>query len=201
MADLSPSNAASVNASAGHLSVHIPGEHPPEQSFSFERRPQRMGWSFVASAVLDVSVFVLLVILSRLTPPVTDTAVNLVQIPSDQIIWIPQEGPGGGGGGGGNKMPDPPRKAELPGKEKLSVPVEKPKPIEPPKIIEEPKVEPPIVEPINIPAVTTASAAETLTGAIDTAAPTTPSQGSGTGGGAGTGSGTGAGPGTGAGLG
>lgn len=201
MADLSAASGTTVNASAGHLSVHIPGAHPPEESFLFERRPERLGWSFVASAALDVSLFVLLIVLTRLTPPVADTTVNLLQIPSDQIIWIPQEGPGGGGGGGGNKMPEPPRKAELPGKEKISVPVEKPKAIEPPKVIEEPKVEPPIVEPINIPAVTTASAAETLTGAIDTTGPTTPSQGSGTGGGAGTGVGTGSGPGTGSGLG
>ena len=41
------------------------------------------------------------------------------------ITWIATPGPGGGGGGGGNKMPDPPRKAEI------TPP--KPRAIEPPK--------------------------------------------------------------------
>lgn len=200
MADPIPSSGTTVNASAGHLSVHIPGAHPPEESFLFERRPRRMGWSFIASAVFDVTVFVLLIVLSRLAPPATTTAVNLEPFKNDQIIWIPQEGPGGGGGGGGNQMKEPPRKMELPGKEKISVPVAKPPALEPPK--EEPKVEPSIVEPINIPAVSTASALESLTGVIEAPpGPPTPSQGSGTGGGSGTGTGTGSGPGTGSGLG
>jgi TonB family protein len=125
-------------------------------------------------------------------------------LPNQQIIWLPEKGPGGGGGGGGNKMPEPPRKAELPGKEKITVPVEKPPVVVPPKEEpkQEPKEEPKPIEEITIPALTTASAAETLTGAIDTApAPATPPQGAGTGGGAGTGTGTGSGPGTGSGLG
>ena len=41
------------------------------------------------------------------------------------IVWLTQPGPGGGGGGGGNKMKEPPRKAELPGKDKITVPVDK----------------------------------------------------------------------------
>ena len=199
MADPTQPQGGLVNASAGHLSVHIPGAHPAEESFLFEQRPQRLGWSVVLSFCLDVAFVALLIIASRLAPPSPSTVGALVDPPSDQIIWIPQEGPGGGGGGGGNQMKDPPRKAELPGKDKISVPVEKPPQLEVPK--EEPKVEPPLVEPITIPAVQTASAAETVTGAIDSPAPTTPSQGSGTGGGAGTGAGTGSGPGIGSGLG
>src|SRR5215207_5234346 len=63
-------------------------------------------------------------------------------------------GPGGGGGGGGNKSPDPPKKAELPGKEKITVPVAKP-----PTLIPEPpkKEEPKPVAQLNIPAVTTSN--------------------------------------------
>ena len=59
----------------------------------------------------------------------------LPDAPIKDIVWLAVPGPGGGGGGGGNKMPDPPRKAELPGKEKITVPVaEKPKPVpDPPK--------------------------------------------------------------------
>ena len=199
MAETTTTGRTTVNASAGHLSVHIPGAHPEEVSFAFERKPSRMGFSFVASILLDASVMGLLIVLSRLTPPIADTLAALVPPPSDQIIWIAEKGPGGGGGGGGNKMPDPPRKAELPGKDKITVPIEKPPVLEPPK--QEPKEEPKPIEELNIPAVTQAASAEVLTGAIDTKAPSTLSQGSGSLGGAGTGAGTGVGPGTGSGLG
>ena len=115
----------------------------------------------------------------------------LPEPPSDQIVWLSEPGPGGGGGGGGNKMPEPPRKAELPGKDKITVPVEKPPQLEPPK--DEPKDEPKPIEQLNIPAVQLASAAETLARRDRSAARAadTFSQGSGTGGGAGTGTGTG----------
>ena len=46
-------------------------------------------------------------------------------LPVNDIVWLAVPGPGGGGGGGGNKAPEPPRKAELPGKDKITVPVEK----------------------------------------------------------------------------
>src|SRR4051812_49712399 len=59
------------------------------------------------------------------------------------ITWIATPGPGGGGGGGGNKMPDPPRKAEI------TPP--KPRAIEPPKATPEP---PKPIPQANIPAVT-----------------------------------------------
>jgi len=193
-------HSSSVNASAGHLAVHIPDAHPPEESFLFERRPRRMGWSFVASAIFDVSVFALLIVLSRLAPPTSNATAVIEPFRSDQIVWIPQEGPGGGGGGGGNQMKQPARAMELPGKDRMSVPVQKPAAVEPPK--QEPNAEPPIVEPIVIPALTTASALESVTGVIEAPpGPPTPSQGSGTRGGSGTGDGTGSGPGTGPGLG
>ena len=53
------------------------------------------------------------------------TATFLPEQPNTNIIWLSQPGPGGGGGGGGNKMKEPPRQAELPGKDKITVPVEK----------------------------------------------------------------------------
>src|SRR5688572_19717478 len=40
-----------------------------------------------------------------------------------EVVWIASPGPGGGGGGGGNKTPDPPKKVEAKGPEKISVPV------------------------------------------------------------------------------
>lgn len=200
MAESSLSSTTTVKSSAGHLSVHIPGAHPEEISFAFERQPARMGVSFALSVVLDITVITLLIFLSRLAPPVADTVATLVPPPSDRIIWIAEPGPGGGGGGGGNRMPDPPRRAELPGKDKISVPVVKPPKLEPPK--QPPKDEPPPIQEMNIPALTTGASAEFLAGLVDS----TPLQsglslGSGTGGGAGTGAGTGSGPGTGSGLG
>ncbi|MBA2303241.1 MAG: TonB family protein [Acidobacteria bacterium] len=117
--------------------------------------------------------------------------------PPPDIVWLDQPGPGGGGGGGGNRMPDPPRKAELKGIEKITVPVTKP-----PKL-EMAKPEPPKPRAqIEIPAQQTAVGVMELPGMISNVpTPALPSQGSGSGGGAGTGQGTGAGPGSGSGLG
>ena len=57
------------------------------------------------------------------------------EVHADRHLWLNSPGPGGGGGGGGNKSPEPPKKAELPGKEKITVPVAKPPTLtpEPPK--------------------------------------------------------------------
>jgi periplasmic protein TonB len=189
-----------VNPSAGHLSVHIPGAHPAEVPFLFEQQPKRLGLSFVVSLCFDIAAIVLVVLASRLGARNATDMRFVLDRPSDQIIWIAEQGPGGGGGGGGNQMKEPPRRAELPGKAKLTVPVAKPPELEVPK--EPPKVQPDPVEELNIPAVAQASAAEALQGLIDAQPrPATPSQGLGSGGGAGTGRGSGIGPGTGSGLG
>jgi TonB family protein len=113
-----------------------------------------------------------------------------------EIIWTNSPGPGGGGGGGGNKSPEPPKQAELPGKEKITVPVAKPPTLapEPPKDVPKPEAQ------LNIPAVSMSAGVQEMPGAL-TGLPSVPSQGSGSGGGAGTGTGTGIGSGTGSGLG
>jgi protein TonB len=184
-----------VNTSAGHLSLHVEGAHPAEIDFSFDREPRRLSMAFVASAVLDVTVVILLVLASRYHPAVAASAL-LPDDPNKNIIWLSQPGPGGGGGGGGNRMKEPPRQAELPGKDKLTVPVEK-KPS-----FEQAKVEPNPIEQLNIPAKELSAAQDSLPGAIEApAGPPTVSQGTGNGGGAGTGTGTGIGPGSGSGLG
>ena len=122
-----------VDASVGHLSVHIPGAHPDEVSFLFGQQPKRLGLSFAASLCFDIVAVLLIILASRLSARnATDSRFVLDQ-PSDQIIWIAESGPGGGGGGGGNQMPEPPRKAELPGKAKITVPVAKPPELEAPK--------------------------------------------------------------------
>jgi TonB family protein len=200
MAESTPPEDVRVNASAGHLSVHVDGAHPAEVPFLFEQQPKRLGVSIVASAVFDIALAALLVFLSRL--PVGPLTVEAVRpdTPNPGIIWLQQPGPGGGGGGGGNRMKEPPRKAELPGKDKITVPVAKPPAVELQQ--QQAKNEPPPITPVNIPAKSLSAAQDTLGGAIEAPpGPPTLSQGSGSGGGAGTGTGTGIGPGTGSGLG
>jgi protein TonB len=186
-----------MNTSAGHLSLHVDEAFAHEIEFSFDRQPSRLSAAFVASAIIDVTVVVLLVLASRYHPAVAASAL-LPEDPNKQIIWLSEPGPGGGGGGGGNKMKEPPRKAELPGKDKLTVPVEKKPSLEQ----QQAKVEPNPTEQLNIPAKELASALDSLPGAIEAPpGPPSASQGSGSGGGAGTGTGTGIGPGNGSGLG
>jgi protein TonB len=135
----------------------------------------------------------------RMGGSATVAQLNIPEKQNSQIIWLSEPGPGGGGGGGGNQMKEPPRKAELPGKDKITVPVEKPPKLEQPKQV---KNEPNPIEQLNIPAKMLASSTDSLPGAIDAPpGPPTISQGSGSGGGAGTGTGSGIGPGTGSGLG
>ncbi|MGE5245115.1 MAG: energy transducer TonB [Betaproteobacteria bacterium] len=187
------------NPSAGHLSVHVEGAHPVEVPFLFEQQQKRIGPAFMASLAYHVAMVAITLLAIRYgTHPATQTAF-IPDKPSDQIVWLSQPGPGGGGGGGGNQMKEPPRKVELPGKDKITVPIKKPPKMEPPK---EAKKEPDPLAQLNIPAKSLAAATESLPGAMDVPpGPPTISQGSGTGGGAGTGSGTGIGPGSGSGLG
>src|SRR2546427_2276524 len=189
----------SVNTSAGHLSVHVEGAHPVEVPFLFEEQQKRLGPAFVASFVYHVAMIFLVLLAIRYGPGGTTSAALLPEQPNSQIVWLNEPGPGGGGGGGGNKMKEPPRPAELPGKAKLTVPVTKPPKLEDPQ---QAKKEPDPIEQLSIPASTLASAQDSLPGAIEKPeGPPTPSQGSGSNGGAGTGSGTGIGAGTGSGLG
>jgi TonB family protein len=195
MPEITDSAPVRVNSSAGHLSVHLEGAHAVEVPFLFEQPSKRIGPAFVASLVTHLSMFVLAFLVVRYGGRVSAAPV-LPDQPSHDIIWLSQPGPGGGGGGGGNRMKEPPRQAELPGKEKITVPVQKK---ETPQIT---KNEPNPAEQLNIPAKSLAAATESLPGAIAIPpGPPTLSQGSGNGGGSGTGTGTGIGPGTGSGLG
>jgi len=183
------------STSAGHLSVHVEGLHPHDVPFLFEQQPKRMGLSLLASAAFDVLMATLLILASRYAPASTSTF--LPEQLNNNLVFLAEPGPGGGGGGGGNQMKEPPRQAQLPGKDKITVPVEKPPSIEP---LKQPKDEPNPEEQLVMPAKMLASAQTSTAGIIDTG-PVAESQGSGKGGGAGTGAGTGVGPGTGSGLG
>ena len=145
----------------------------------------------MASHVAAVVLFFLAV---RFLPPPQVTEILPDRLPED-IVWIAEKGPGGGGGGGGDSTPEPAKKVELAGKEKISVPVA----IEPEPVKTPPK-EPPPQETL-LPAVQTAAAPTEAPGAITPEAPATTSAGSGTGGGGGTGTGGGSGAGAGGGLG
>ncbi len=188
-----------ANSSAGHLSVHLEGSRPIEVPFLFEQQRQRALPAAIASLVYHVGVILITLLAIRFGTHAPSQTAFLPEKANDQIVWLSQPGPGGGGGGGGNQMKEPPRKAELPGKDKLTVPVKKPPKMEAPK---EAKNEPNPLEQLNIPAKTLASAADSLPGAIEVPpGPPTLSQGSGSGGGTGTGVGSGIGSGSGSGLG
>jgi periplasmic protein TonB len=187
-----------ANESVGHLSVHVEGAHPVEIPFLFEQQQKRMGPAVIVSFVSHLLFAVFLVLAIRYGTTSVTTAALLPEQPNTNIIWLSQPGPGGGGGGGGNRMKEPPRQAEMPGKDKITVPVSKPPKME----MQEVKKEPDPVAQLNIPAKSLAAAQDSLPGAIEAPpGPPTLSQGSGSGGGAGTGTGSGVGPGSGSGLG
>ena len=167
---------------------------PAEVHFTFEDQEKRLGGAMGASVISHGAFVLLILLLMRLAPEPTGHAMLLDRLPHE-IVWLAEPGAGGGGGGGGNQQQEPIRKAELPGKEKLTVPVEKlPEPI---PVLE---AKPPEEQKVNIPAVTLSAENEFSPGLIESKENTT-SQGTGINGGAGTGSGTGIGSGQGSGLG
>ena len=186
-----------LDASNGHLSVYVEDAHPAPVPFMFEQQSKRLGVSVVLSFIFDAAFLALLVFLNRL--PVTTGFTLVPEVPPSSIVWLNEPGPGGGGGGGGNQMKEPPKKAELPGRDKISIPVAPAVELEIPK---ETQTEPEPVQQLTIPAMTMASATENAPGVLDTLpGPPTVSQGAGVGGGSGTGTGTGVGSGSGSGLG
>jgi protein TonB len=174
----------------------IRADAPAQVPFLFEHSQKRVGGSLGVSLLVHGAAIALIIFIAN-RPAVQQATTSL--FPDNlnkEIIWLDMPGPGGGGGGGGNKSVEPPRKAELEGKDKLTVPVVKPPSLEMKK--DEPT---PPVQNLNIPAETLASANLAIAGALEGAPPQTDSLGAGTGGGAGTGSGTGIGSGSGSGLG
>lgn len=194
------SHTSSMSASfdSGYTSLHL--LHGEEEAGAFGHRKGRFGGALGTSIISHVLFFVVLYLLITLPP---SPSVNAPETPFDpkSLVWLDTKGPGGGGGGGGNKSPDPPRKVEVKGPDKMSVPVAKPVAMAPPKEIAKTPEEPPKMA-LNVPIKQMESGQMTMPGALNglPSAPPT-SQGSGAGGGAGTGTGTGSGPGSGSGLG
>jgi TonB family protein len=192
----SPAVPVEQTPAIGHLTVRPEGLGPAEVHFSFERQQKRMGSAIGVSILTHGAFLLLFLLIASLMPEPMRQAILPDRLPNE-IVWLSVPGPGGGGGGGGNRMEAPPKKAELPGKDKISVPVVKPPAVELNKPQPAPEPEP----EVNIPAQTMAAAETTAPGLIESQAAGSVSQGTGTGGGAGTGSGTGIGPGQGSGLG
>jgi len=142
---------------------------------------------------------VALVIAMRHGTPARTSTVDPPNREITRLVWLNEPGPGGGGGGGGNRMKEPPRRAELPGHDAITVPATKP---HAPDLSKPVTTEPDVNRALVIPVATLAAATDTLPGAIDAPpAPPTASQGPGDGGGAGPGHGPGDGQGRGPGLG
>jgi periplasmic protein TonB len=198
MSDTTTAPDVPFSTSAGHLGVHLDESRASDLPFLFEeqQKKKRIGGAVGATLIGHVALLLLAFVIT-LAPNPAVSPVSAEQS-SKEIVWLsPAPGPGGGGGGGGNKSPEPPRKMELPGRDKLAVPVVKKPNLENPKPQDEDKP-----QELTIPAVKMASGEQTIPGLIDAQNPGLPtSLGTGTGGGAGTGNGTGSGPGTGSGLG
>ena len=184
---------------AGPLSVRSDGG-PRDLNFLVGQQSKRLVPAFFTSFLLDAGIVLMLVLLNRYGVALTSIAANLPDEANEHIVWLNEPGPGGGGGGGGNHMKEPPKVAELPGKDKITVPVAKPEKLE--VKLEAKNDPPPQLEQLNIPAKMLGSSTDSLPGVIENApGPPTLSLGSGSGSGAGTGTGSGIGSGVGSGLG
>lgn len=188
---------ASSTVDSGYTSLQL--MHGGEEAGAVGTRKGRFGGALGTSLVSHALFVVLLYVLITLPVAPATTDPERPFNPND-LVWMDMKGPGGGGGGGGNKSPDPPRKLETKGPDKLAVTVEHTK-LTPPKDIPKPEPEEPKLA-LNIPVRNMDAGQLPTVGALNglPSAPPT-SQGSGTGGGAGTGRGTGSGPGEGSGLG
>lgn len=195
MSNTPPQSKPDAAPAQGHLYVRATSG-PAEVHFMFEQQEKRLGGALGAS-VLSHGAFLLIILLIIRLAPVPGSQAMLIDRLPHQIVWLAEPGAGGGGGGGGNQQKEPVKKAELKGKEKVTVPVEKPPE---PKLT--PEVKPPEEAKLNIPAVTSSAAEENKVGAIESKEKEdATSQGTGRDGGAGTGQGTGIGNGVGSGLG
>ncbi len=186
-----------VPLTADHRTAGPPGADSPNARFltgdisGGASAKVRFGNAFGVSFGVHLAlVMAVILVLTRVPNIVSPEAQDRIK----DIIWLDQPGPGGGGGGG-NRRPEPPRKAEMPGKEKITVPAAKTPKVDtpaPPKDIPQPQM--------TIPAVTAAAGITEMPGALS-GLPAAPSTGSGVGTGAGSGTGSGLGPGSGGGMG
>ncbi|MGE3512069.1 MAG: hypothetical protein AB7N65_24655, partial [Vicinamibacterales bacterium] len=55
MPETPPQGGAAYNESAGHLSVHVEGQHPAEVPFLFEQQRKRIGPSLIVAFVYHLA--------------------------------------------------------------------------------------------------------------------------------------------------
>lgn len=166
-----------------HLTVRPDDAGPAEVHFLFERREKRLGGALGASVAAHGGLVALWLLVAWLAPEAVREAILPNLLPSD-IVWLVAPGPGGGGGGG-NRLPEPPKKAEI---TPPAVPEPKPQPV---------PEEPP--EQTTIPAKTLT--AEVMIPGVLESTQASASTGSGAGSGGGAGQGSGLGPGSSGGIG
>jgi TonB family protein len=185
--------------SVGHLALHLAALPGDRVAFGFERPVRRLPGALGFSVFWHGAVFllILLALRSPFTSPGADGAAFAPRFNRD-IVWLAEPGPSGGGGGGGNHMPDPPRLAQAPGADRVTVPVSRPESLALASALTD---ERPPAQVLDIPATPLAAGSTFIRGAIDVAPGNTLSQGPGSNGGAGTGRDGGIGPGRGPGLG
>jgi protein TonB len=170
-------------------------DRPPDTQFLFVNAQQRSAGALGVSLLIHGAFFGVILYVAMHPSVATNTRTFINDAFNKEIVWLNVPGPGGGGGGGGNKSPEPIQMAQLKGKDKITVPVDKPPELEKPKDTPEDPV-----QNLTIPAETLEAATRTLAGSIE-GIPTSDSLGLGSRGGAGTGTGTGIGAGQGSGLG
>jgi len=157
----------------------------------------RIGPAAIASAMTHIAAVAIAIVLARAIPAGRASATAPRDERPDKIVWLSEQGEGRGGGGSGDHTPQPPRRAEMPGTDAITVPVEMTRSID--AAVDR---EPDSVRHLSIPAIPTAAGVESLIGALEAPpAPASFSLGPGNGRGPGTGSGTGDGPGDGNGYG
>jgi len=194
-----PARRASEGTPVGHVSVHL-GDHPGQVPFALERPQKRFPAAIFVSLLVHTAVIAAAAGVYYSRAPATTRALERAR-PLDAVVWMVKMGEGGRNhGGGGDRTQSPPRRIELPDKDALTVPVDKPRdlPLQPPAVMPA-DVAPPIAE-LDLSALRTAAGVETIPGAIAGVA-TSASLGPGDGGGAGSGQGRGDGPGRGPGRG
>jgi protein TonB len=164
-------------------------------------RPERIRGALL-SAAAHVALGLIAVAVARHQPAEVVSVVDQVRPPA-QMVWVPTDTPamGGGGQGGGNQRPEPPRRAQAPGRDAVTV---RPAPPVDPVPAPAPSIEP--ESTVALSAEPLALGVTPLAGVLDPASPGDPTSagpgsGTGTDGRDGPGSGPGRGPGVGSGEG
>jgi protein TonB len=161
----------------------------------FEHPAARLGNGFGVSMAAHLAVLLAIAALLGRSHPLETARPSARPTPSG-IVWLVDPGPGGGGGGGGNARSEPPRAAQSPGRDTVTLPAAAPAALA--NVVREAPEPPPIQ--VTLPALATASGIEQLPGVVTGASSATDSRGPGRGAGAGGGDGTGIGDGHGSGL-